>query len=76
MVRSSWKRLIFNSFVERILGPPGVGKTSTAETLAESCRKILLPVGIGDLGTEAETVEVSLRRLFRLVIAWDGILLM
>ena len=58
------------------LGPPGVGKTMTAETLAKACGKILLSVGIGDLGTTAENIEQSLHKLFEVVTAWHGILLM
>ncbi|KAL6721020.1 hypothetical protein ACLMJK_000120 [Lecanora helva] len=56
-------------------GPPGVGKTMTAEALAKSCRKPLLSAGIGDLGNSAETVEQSLNKLFDVVTAWGGILL-
>ena len=48
----------------------------TAETLAKSCGKIILSVGIGDLGTTAEVVEQSLHKLFDVIIAWHGILLM
>ena len=48
----------------------------TAETLAKACDKILLSVGIGDLGTTAETVEQSLHKLFEVITAWHGILLM
>ena len=58
------------------LGPPGVGKTMTVETLAKACDKILLSVGIGDLGTMVETVEQCLHKLFEVVTAWHGILLM
>ena len=76
MVCSSKGKPIPNYFVEKGLGPPGVGKTMTAETLAKSCRKILLTVGIGDLGTNAEAVEQSLQKLFEVVTAWHGILLM
>ena len=63
-------------FVNSCIGPPGVGKTMTAEALAKSCRKPLLTVGIGDLGTAAEKVEKSLNKLFEVVTAWHGILLM
>jgi SpoVK/Ycf46/Vps4 family AAA+-type ATPase len=64
------------AFINKCVGPPGVGKTMTAEALAKSCRKSLLTVGIGDLGTTAETVEQSLSTLFDVVTAWQGILLM
>ena len=67
---------MLNSFIEKSLGPPGVGKTMTAETLAKSCRKILLKVGIGDLGSTAEAMDRSLHKLFEVVTAWRAILLM
>jgi SpoVK/Ycf46/Vps4 family AAA+-type ATPase len=64
------------SSINKRLGPPGVGKTMTAEALAKSCGKPLLTVGIGDLGTSPGFVEQSLSKLFNVVTAWHGILLM
>jgi len=34
-------------------GPPGVGKTLTAEATAETLKKPLYTVNVGELGTEA-----------------------
>jgi AAA+ superfamily predicted ATPase len=76
MVYSSKAKPILNYFTKKSLGPPGVGKTMTAETLAKSCRKILLKVGIGDLGSNAEAIDRSLHKLFEVVTAWHAILLM
>lgn len=41
-------------------GPPGSGKTSTAETLAAYTRRPLYPITCGDLGTSPESVEEAL----------------
>lgn len=57
-------------------GPPGVGKTSTAEAIAEKYGKPLLPITCGGLGLEAETVEAQLTRTFQLAQAWDCIVLL
>ncbi|OCK93376.1 uncharacterized protein K441DRAFT_706219 [Cenococcum geophilum 1.58] len=56
-------------------GVPGVGKTSTAECVAESTGKPLFPITCGDLGTEPGEVEDSLREKFHLAQVWDCVLL-
>ncbi|KAI0114168.1 hypothetical protein F4776DRAFT_638428 [Hypoxylon sp. NC0597] len=57
-------------------GPPGVGKTLTAECVAESFRKPLYMVTAGDLGTNPETLEVKISRIFDLAVRWDAVLLL
>lgn len=57
-------------------GPPGVGKTSTAETLALATRKPLFSVGVADVGTEAKHAEANLSKIFDLASSWQAILLM
>ncbi|OTA54474.1 P-loop containing nucleoside triphosphate hydrolase protein [Hypoxylon sp. EC38] len=57
-------------------GPPGVGKTLTAECVAESFRKPLYMVTAGDLGTNPETLEAKLSRIFDLAVRWDAVLLL
>ncbi|KAK7702982.1 hypothetical protein SLS57_011117 [Botryosphaeria dothidea] len=57
-------------------GVPGVGKTSTAETVAQSLGKPLLPIVCGDLGTTPENVEKALSEIFRLAQHWDCVLLL
>ncbi|CAI7580835.1 unnamed protein product [Penicillium bialowiezense] len=59
-----------------LYGVPGVGKTSTAEQIAHSWQKPLLPVTCGNLGTESNQVEEKLKYIFRLGRKWDCILLM
>ncbi|KAJ8110742.1 hypothetical protein OPT61_g6491 [Boeremia exigua] len=57
-------------------GAPGVGKTSTAECVAESLGKPLYPITCGDLGVTAESVEATLARTFAKAEAWDCVLLL
>ncbi|KAF7956546.1 hypothetical protein EAE96_003881 [Botrytis aclada] len=56
-------------------GAPGVGKTSTAECVADSFRKPLFQITCGDLGSEAAEVEAALETNFSLANRWGCILL-
>ncbi|RYP48745.1 hypothetical protein DL768_005402 [Monosporascus sp. mg162] len=58
-----------------LYGPPGVGKTSTAETIAIATRKPLFSVSVADVGTQAKHVESNLSRIFFLAAKWQAILL-
>ncbi|EFX04090.1 aaa family ATPase [Grosmannia clavigera kw1407] len=57
-------------------GVPGVGKTSTAETVAEYYNKPLLPITCGDLGLTPQDVEKNLQKSFALAQAWQCVLLL
>ncbi|KAI9146839.1 Secondary metabolism regulator LAE1 [Paramyrothecium foliicola] len=57
-------------------GVPGVGKTATAEAVAQACGKPLFIITCGDLGLTPTDVETALRRIFRLANAWDCVLLL
>lgn len=57
-------------------GVPGVGKTATAEAVAQRWGKPLFPITCGDLGLTPESVERSLSRIFRLAHLWDCVLLL
>ncbi|KAF4865651.1 ATPase family AAA domain-containing protein 3-B [Colletotrichum siamense] len=57
-------------------GAPGVGKTTTAEGIAELFRKPLFQITCGDLGTTAKEVEEDLERSFALASRWGCILLL
>jgi AAA+ superfamily predicted ATPase len=57
-------------------GPPGVGKTLTAELLAEHLQRALMPVSAGELGTAAEAVEERLPRIFKRASRWNAVLLL
>ncbi|KAJ5432370.1 uncharacterized protein N7458_011526 [Penicillium daleae] len=56
-------------------GPPGVGKTLTAETIAEATGKPLLVVSVAEIGLNASKAENNLERMFHLAGAWEAILL-
>ncbi|KAL9004062.1 MAG: hypothetical protein Q9188_003097 [Gyalolechia gomerana] len=58
-----------------LYGPPGVGKTSTAETVAIAARKPLFAISVADVGTEARKVEANLSKIFALATSWQAILL-
>ncbi|KAK5989779.1 hypothetical protein PT974_08040 [Cladobotryum mycophilum] len=57
-------------------GVPGVGKTATAEAIAQSNNKPLFHITCGDLGIAPKDVESELKEIFRLAHLWDCILLL
>ncbi|KAI0529920.1 hypothetical protein GGR58DRAFT_277234 [Xylaria digitata] len=57
-------------------GVPGVGKTSTAETIAETTGRPLLPVTCGDIGENASMVEKNLEQIFTNSHRWGCVLLL
>ncbi|KDN62425.1 hypothetical protein CSUB01_04892 [Colletotrichum sublineola] len=57
-------------------GPPGVGKTSTAECVADDTKRPLYPVTCGDIGETAAEVESNLQYNFRLAHKWGCVLLL
>ncbi|KAI0401474.1 hypothetical protein F4802DRAFT_580379 [Xylaria palmicola] len=57
-------------------GAPGVGKTTTAEGVAERFKKPLFQLTCGDLGTTAKEVESTLETNFALASRWGCILLL
>ncbi|ORY62059.1 uncharacterized protein BCR38DRAFT_466837 [Pseudomassariella vexata] len=71
IVKGKGKGLIF-----LLHGAPGVGKTSTAEGVAELFKKPLIQVTCGDLGTTAREVEKALEMNFAYANKWDCILLL
>ncbi|ORY68313.1 P-loop containing nucleoside triphosphate hydrolase protein [Pseudomassariella vexata] len=57
-------------------GPPGSGKTSTAETIAAYTRRPLYSITCGDLGTEAFQVERNLKDHTDRAHRWGCVLLL
>ncbi|KAL4814507.1 P-loop containing nucleoside triphosphate hydrolase protein [Aspergillus spinulosporus] len=57
-------------------GPPGVGKTLTAESVAEALKVPLYVMSAGDLGTDSEQVEETLRDVLTLIPRWGAVLLL
>ena len=57
-------------------GVPGVGKTSTAESVAAYTGRPLFPITCGDIGQTARHVENNLERIFFLARRWGCVLLL
>lgn len=55
-------------------GKPGVGKTSTAECIAELSHRPLLTITCGDLGSYADTIQTELDHWLHLGRLWNGVL--
>ena len=58
-----------------LFGPPGVGKTLSAEATSEHLRRPLYRVGSGDLGSSATETDRELRRVCDLAVQWKAVLL-
>lgn len=56
-------------------GPPGVGKTLTAEAIAELLHKPLYVVSMGELGTTPEALEERLLDILDLCTPWGALVL-
>lgn len=56
-------------------GAPGVGKTSTAECVADYTHRPLFPITCGDIGETAKEVEQNLEQNFSLAHRWGCVLL-
>lgn len=57
-------------------GVPGVGKTSTAECIADYTQRPLFPITCGDIGETATAVEANLGKNFQLAHKWGCVLLL
>ncbi|KAJ8127808.1 hypothetical protein O1611_g5828 [Lasiodiplodia mahajangana] len=57
-------------------GAPGVGKTATAEAIAQRYNKPLFSITCGNLGLTPREVEDELKEIFRLAHLWDCVLLL
>jgi hypothetical protein len=56
-------------------GTTGVGKTLTAEVLAEYTERPLYVMELGELGTQLASVENCLNNIFKRVTRWNALLL-
>ncbi|KXS13553.1 P-loop containing nucleoside triphosphate hydrolase protein [Gonapodya prolifera JEL478] len=57
-------------------GNPGMGKTLTAEAVAELLHKPLYSVTVGELGTDASTLEYQLSDVLKIASSWKAVLLL
>lgn len=56
-------------------GPPGVGKTLTAECVAEYVQRPLFMVSSGDLGVVSEQLDEQLTKIMDMTSTWRAVLL-
>ncbi|KAG8626055.1 hypothetical protein KVT40_006456 [Elsinoe batatas] len=56
-------------------GPPGVGKTLTAESIAEEMKRPLYAVSSAELGDMTGHIEASLSDVLEICAKWDAVLL-
>lgn len=59
-----------------LYGPPGVGKTLSAESVAEFLQKPLYYVSVGELGIRPEELERALDNVMKVANSWDAIILL
>lgn len=64
-----------NNLIFLLHGPPGVGKTLTAEAISESLKKPLYHINIGDLDLDPSKLELNLKEIDELCNQWNAILL-
>ncbi|KAK6064328.1 AAA ATPase family protein [Seiridium cupressi] len=58
-----------------LVGSPGVGKTLTAEAIADLIRKPLYVLSAGELGSDPHDVENKLQAILEITERWDAVLL-
>ena len=59
-----------------LCGPPGAGKTRTAEAIAEEMHAPLYTLSAGDLGLTTEEIELSLISALEFTAKWKAVLLL
>lgn len=76
VVREDWIEGKGRGLVILLHGPPGVGKTSTAESVAQATGKPLFTVSVSDIGMKPDEVEGKLAQIFNLAARWEAVLLL
>ncbi|KAI1383407.1 P-loop containing nucleoside triphosphate hydrolase protein [Hypoxylon trugodes] len=74
----------FDDFIQKkgrgliilLFGPPGVGKTFTAEAVAEKSKVPLYAMSASDLGIKPREMEKALERALKLCHLWDAMFLL
>lgn len=59
-----------------LCGPPGVGKTLTAESVSEEMEAPLYSLSAGDLGLDPRQVDNNLKDILEMCTKWNAILLL
>lgn len=63
-------------YIFLLYGPPGQGKTLTAETVAEALHRPLYSVSVGELGVNPTELEENLRHILDVATQWNAVLLL
>ncbi|RIA85703.1 AAA family ATPase [Glomus cerebriforme] len=56
-------------------GPPGVGKTLTAEAISEYLHRPLYSISVGELGTDVIDLEKKLSEILEVASIWNAVIL-
>ncbi|KAK0199592.1 P-loop containing nucleoside triphosphate hydrolase protein [Desarmillaria ectypa] len=83
LVEAHHHELRFDDFIKdkghglviNLFGPPGVGKTFSAEATSEHVKRPLYLVGAGDLGTDTKSLDMALKHMFQVATMWKAIVL-
>lgn len=59
-----------------LVGDPGLGKTLTAEAVAEKVHRPLYILSAGELGRDAKEVEEALKNVLEMTAKWNAVLLL
>lgn len=59
-----------------LCGPPGVGKTLTAESVAERAHLPLYAVNAGEVGSKADAADETLKTILECCRLWNAVLLL
>ncbi|KAF2731740.1 P-loop containing nucleoside triphosphate hydrolase protein [Polyplosphaeria fusca] len=79
MNRSSFDDVISGKgrgHITLLSGPPGVGKTLTAESVSEHMHSPLYMMSAGDLGINPDQVEAKLNNILEMMSKWNAVLLL
>lgn len=57
-------------------GPPGQGKTLTAEAIAELLHRPLYSISVGELGTTPDELEDRLSTILDVAVVWNAVVLL
>jgi AAA+ superfamily predicted ATPase len=63
------------SMITLLDGPPGVGKTLTAESIAEAMKAPLYKISAGELGVMPSTMKKKLSEVLDIATKWNAIVL-
>lgn len=69
-------RLKGKGLVGLLAGPPGVGKTMTAEAIAEVAQRPLYTISSGELGETVEDIHSRFKKILELAELWDAVVLL